>query len=257
MRSMAPYATRLASDVRRLRSAIPKTQIEPLDYATRAHEILEDAQRDFMSGVDVPWSHEGVLATAAGVTATRVVINTLRPLLGGQDSLDPVGPDCRELERHAVADPPRPPRPAAAAGRADRRRARTARRQPVVGARAPAAHPGSLETTDPPTDPEAARMKPIDRRRFLAGSLLAGAALATDAARRQRRRRAPADAAAREGLLTAVAVRRAPPGRRRRTRRRRRQPSSPSTPSRPTAARWRSALQALSYKAACWPAASA
>ena len=32
----------------------PGSQIEPLDYATRAHEILEDAQRDLMSGTDVP-----------------------------------------------------------------------------------------------------------------------------------------------------------------------------------------------------------
>ena len=36
----------------------------------RAHEILEDALRDLLSGVDVPWSRDGVLATAAGVAAT-------------------------------------------------------------------------------------------------------------------------------------------------------------------------------------------
>jgi iron uptake system EfeUOB component EfeO/EfeM len=90
VRSLTPLVAGLARNVGRLRTTIPKTKIEPLDYATRAHEILEDAQRDFLSGVDVPWSHEGVLATAAGVQATRVVIDTLRPLLGGQDSLDPV-----------------------------------------------------------------------------------------------------------------------------------------------------------------------
>src|SRR5262249_58482612 len=90
VRSAAPFAARLARDVRRLRTAIPDSEIEPLDYATRAHEILEDAQRDFLSGVDVPWSREGVLATASGVIATREVIGTLRPLLGGRDALQPV-----------------------------------------------------------------------------------------------------------------------------------------------------------------------
>jgi iron uptake system EfeUOB component EfeO/EfeM len=90
VRSAAPFAARLARDVRRLRTAIRGSEIEPLDYATRAHEILEDAQRDFLSGVDVPWSHEGVLATASGVVATREVIATLRDLLGGRDALQPV-----------------------------------------------------------------------------------------------------------------------------------------------------------------------
>lgn len=88
--SLRPVVARLASDVRRLRRAIPHARIAPLDYATRAHEILEDAQRDFLSGVDVPWSREGVLATSAGVQATRVVIATLRPLLAGRESLQPV-----------------------------------------------------------------------------------------------------------------------------------------------------------------------
>ena len=90
VRSAAPFAARLARDIRRLRTAIPDSEIEPLDYATRAHEILEDAQRDFLSGVDMPWSREGVLATASGVIATREVIGTLRPLLGGRDALQPV-----------------------------------------------------------------------------------------------------------------------------------------------------------------------
>lgn len=57
--------------------------ITPLEYATRAHEILEDAVRDLLSGAAVPWSGEGVLATAAGVEATEEVISTLRPVLGG------------------------------------------------------------------------------------------------------------------------------------------------------------------------------
>ena len=52
----------------------------------RAHEILEDAQRDLLSGTDVPWSGAGVLGTAAGIAATQEVIGTLVPLLQGRDS---------------------------------------------------------------------------------------------------------------------------------------------------------------------------
>jgi iron uptake system EfeUOB component EfeO/EfeM len=74
-------------NVRALRHVIPTLAITPLDYATRAHEILEDAQRDLLSGVDVPWSQEGVLATAAGIQATEEVINTLRPLLDGRENV--------------------------------------------------------------------------------------------------------------------------------------------------------------------------
>lgn len=78
-------AMRLGGDVRLLIGHLPSVRITPLEYATRAHEILEDAQRDLLSGADVPWSHEGVLATAAGLTATREVLATLRPLLDGRE----------------------------------------------------------------------------------------------------------------------------------------------------------------------------
>jgi hypothetical protein len=83
--SLVPWAVRLQTDVGTLERVLPSVQIDPLDYATRAHEILEDAQRDFLSGVDVPWSGAGVLATAAGVTATEEVVSTLTPLLEQRD----------------------------------------------------------------------------------------------------------------------------------------------------------------------------
>jgi iron uptake system EfeUOB component EfeO/EfeM len=76
---------RLRGDVRLLLKRLPGVQITPLQYATRAHEILEDAARDLLSGTDVPWSDEGVLATAAGLRATREVIETLRSLLDGRE----------------------------------------------------------------------------------------------------------------------------------------------------------------------------
>lgn len=83
--SLVPWAVSLQSEVRPLERALPTVDIDPLDYATRAHEILEDAQRDLLSGTDVPWSGEGVLGTAAGLTATQEVVSTLTPLLEQRD----------------------------------------------------------------------------------------------------------------------------------------------------------------------------
>jgi high-affinity iron transporter len=84
--SLVPYAARMRRDVVDLRHALPTLQVDPLDYATRAHEILEDAQRDLMSGTDVRWSGAGVLGTAAGLAATQEVVGTLVPLLQGREN---------------------------------------------------------------------------------------------------------------------------------------------------------------------------
>jgi iron uptake system EfeUOB component EfeO/EfeM len=89
--SIMPYALRLRADVARLPRVLARMAILPLDYATRAHEILEDAQRDQLSGAAAPWSDAGVLATAADLSATREVIATLRPVLSGRgEALPPV-----------------------------------------------------------------------------------------------------------------------------------------------------------------------
>ena len=80
-RRLIPYVNKLADDVNVLKATLPSVHISPLSYATRAHEILEDAVRDLLSGADVPWSGAGVLGTAAGLAATREVLVTLRPVL--------------------------------------------------------------------------------------------------------------------------------------------------------------------------------
>lgn len=85
--SLEPYASRLADDVAKLRKLLPHVQIDPLDYATRAHEILEDAVRDLLSGTDVPWSGAGALGTESGLMATQEVIRTLSPLLQYRESV--------------------------------------------------------------------------------------------------------------------------------------------------------------------------
>jgi high-affinity iron transporter len=70
----------------RLERRLPTVTFDPLDYVARGHEILEDAQRDLLSGAQVPWSGAGVLGTAAGIVATDKVIQTLTPLLNGREN---------------------------------------------------------------------------------------------------------------------------------------------------------------------------
>jgi iron uptake system EfeUOB component EfeO/EfeM len=88
---LLPAADYLAAKVKRLRTAVRQVPISPLVYATRSHEILEDAQRDLLSNVDAPWSGAGLRATYDALVATEFVIGTLRPLLDGRDStVEPV-----------------------------------------------------------------------------------------------------------------------------------------------------------------------
>jgi hypothetical protein len=86
--ALASYDRRLITDLKHLRKALPGVEIEPLDYATRGHEIVEDAQRDLMNGMDVPWSHQGVLGTAAAVDSADEVFKTLKPLLSGRENTE-------------------------------------------------------------------------------------------------------------------------------------------------------------------------
>jgi iron uptake system EfeUOB component EfeO/EfeM len=86
--ALIPYVSRLEDDLARLRGVVARVQITPLEYATRSHEIVEDAQRDLLSGIDVPWSRQGVLGTAAGLAATEEVFHTLEPLLSGRENTE-------------------------------------------------------------------------------------------------------------------------------------------------------------------------
>jgi iron uptake system EfeUOB component EfeO/EfeM len=153
VRSALPAVRRLRTDVGRLRTTIRTAQITSLDYATRAHEILEDAQRDFLSGTHVPWSGEGVLATASGVAATQEVLDTLHPLLKGvaPDVTAPAGLDrvratlTRIRRAHGGRLPPLPA-------------LRHTERAELAGSLGWALEqlqsvPGALETTDPPAIP--------------------------------------------------------------------------------------------------------
>jgi high-affinity iron transporter len=98
--SLEPAARRLQRAVARLPHALRTGAITPLDYATRAHEILEDDQRDQLSLAAPRWSGAGVLATAADLAATREVIGTLHSVLAARgDVLGQVRAQLADLGR--------------------------------------------------------------------------------------------------------------------------------------------------------------
>jgi high-affinity iron transporter len=86
--SLIGYDGLLQRDLERLHGVVAHVQFTPLEYATRSHEIIEDAQRDLLSGMDVPWSGQGVLGTAAGLAATEEVVHTLEPLISGRENTE-------------------------------------------------------------------------------------------------------------------------------------------------------------------------
>ena len=143
----ARAAARLATAARALPAALRKAELAPVDYAIRAHEILEDVQRDRMADAT------GVRATADGVAATREVIGTLHGLLAGRgDSLQTVDSRLTQLERtlalirreHGAWPAP------SSLPRAEHQRLLG---QLGAALEALANVPGALETTLPPTVP--------------------------------------------------------------------------------------------------------
>ena len=58
---------------------------DPTILPLRAHEILEDALRDHLSGIDDEGSGAAYAETAADIDATRVVLGELAPLLEAHD----------------------------------------------------------------------------------------------------------------------------------------------------------------------------
>jgi iron uptake system EfeUOB component EfeO/EfeM len=165
--ALAGFARSLDTDVHRLAQVLPHASLTPLEYATRAHEILEDAARDFLSGMDVPWSGEGVLATDAGLHATEEVIATLHPLLHGEERVIPaVDTELRSL-RSAMAA-----LAAAHGGRLPSNGQLTQQQSELLNGTLEGALealsqvPGVLETTSPPQIPQIPkrdfRVDPID-----------------------------------------------------------------------------------------------
>lgn len=80
-RAAAPYAAHLERDVARLRSSIATIEIDPFEYALRAHEVLEDALHLQLSGHASPWSGAALVALDGNVRGTEVVVASLRALV--------------------------------------------------------------------------------------------------------------------------------------------------------------------------------
>lgn len=78
---MLPVAARLRTDLAKLRAALPELAINPADLPLRAHEILEDALRDHLSGLSDQGAGAGLAETYADVEATRAVLGELAPLI--------------------------------------------------------------------------------------------------------------------------------------------------------------------------------
>jgi iron uptake system component EfeO len=98
-RDAARPAAQLARAVARMRAQVAKLEIDPLEYSLRAHEILEDGIHLQLSGQASPWSGAALVALRAEVRGTRVVLDTLEPLIARRDSTDALPQARRALRR--------------------------------------------------------------------------------------------------------------------------------------------------------------
>ena len=74
-------AARLRADVGALRAHVGRMRIDPLEYALRAHEVLEDTLHLELSGRLSPYSGAALVALRGNLRGTRVVLNSLRAML--------------------------------------------------------------------------------------------------------------------------------------------------------------------------------
>ncbi len=84
-RDAAPACAGLIRDVAKLRARVARMEIDPFEYSLRAHEVLEDTLHLELSGVASPWSGSALTALRANVRGTRVVLNSLAPLIARRD----------------------------------------------------------------------------------------------------------------------------------------------------------------------------
>ncbi|WP_369046600.1 EfeM/EfeO family lipoprotein [Sinomonas sp. P10A9] len=78
---LVPVVDELLSDLAALEAKLPETAVDPADMPLRAHEILEDAQRDHLSGRGDQGSGLALALTRADVDATKEVLDLIRGLL--------------------------------------------------------------------------------------------------------------------------------------------------------------------------------
>ncbi len=79
--TLAHYAAGVLAQLPQLRRQLPALTAAPANLPIRAHEILEDALRDHLSGFGSLGSDAALAETATDISATRVVLRELTPLL--------------------------------------------------------------------------------------------------------------------------------------------------------------------------------
>jgi high-affinity iron transporter len=81
--SLVPVVDVLARDVATVQKNLTSADLagDPTNLPIRAHEILEDALRDHLSGIDDQGSGDAYPETYADVQVTRVVLSELAPLI--------------------------------------------------------------------------------------------------------------------------------------------------------------------------------
>jgi high-affinity iron transporter len=79
--TLIPVTGALITDVGELRRELPAITVAPTDLPVRAHEILEDAQRDHLTGMTDEGAGAAYRETEADVQGTRVVLGELEPLI--------------------------------------------------------------------------------------------------------------------------------------------------------------------------------
>ncbi len=81
---LAPVAGTLDKDVKALVAWWPSQQISLIDLGRRTHEVLENALQFQLTGHDDYGSGTTLATTAANITATRVLLSLLHPLLAAR-----------------------------------------------------------------------------------------------------------------------------------------------------------------------------
>ena len=83
---LRPVLSQLTADIKTLQKTLGSDDIagDPTNLPLRAHEILEDALRDHLSGVDDQGAGAAYPQTYAGTQVTRIVLGELRPLIAAR-----------------------------------------------------------------------------------------------------------------------------------------------------------------------------
>jgi iron uptake system component EfeO len=120
-KTLTPVADKLTTNVVALRRDFPRSQIDPRDLGLRAHEILEDVDRETLTGGADQGSGSELAEVAASLDGTRELVGVLRPVLTTRyPAMSEVDTGMKRLD--ALLAGLRPYRPLAALSRTDRAR---------------------------------------------------------------------------------------------------------------------------------------